>query len=85
MKVVELQGTWKGTLWLDAKKLIKKSQDSVVKKDNLQRFDKELSIIDFTEILDIINDTSYAFDLIKGIVQPMYDKTYPMQCLKPHG
>ena len=56
-----------------------------LKKENLQRFDEELSSIDFSEIIDMKDDASSAFDCIMGIVQPIYDKTCRAKCLKPHN
>ena len=41
---------------------LKKSEDSVVKKKNLQRFGEDLSSTDFSEVLDMKDDTSGAFD-----------------------
>jgi hypothetical protein len=62
----------------------KKVKTRLLKKENLKRFGEELTTIDFSKILDMKDDASGAFDRMMGIVQPIYDKTCPVKCLKPH-
>ncbi|XP_065582838.1 uncharacterized protein LOC136041956 [Artemia franciscana] len=52
-------------------------------KVNLQRLGEELSTIDFSEIMDMKDKASGAFDRMMGVVQPIYDKTCPVKFLKP--
>ena len=42
-----------------------------MKKMNLQRLGEELSAIDFSEIMDMKDDASGAFDRMMGVVQPV--------------
>ena len=62
---------------------IKKVMTRSLKKVNLQRFGEELSTIDFSEIMDMKDNASGAFDRMMGVVQPIYDKTCPVKFLKP--
>ena len=62
----------------------KKVKTRSLKKENLQRFGDELSSTDLSEILEIKDDASGAFDCMMGIIQPIYDKTCPVKFVKPH-
>ncbi|XP_065580631.1 uncharacterized protein LOC136040317 [Artemia franciscana] len=62
---------------------IKKVMTRSLKRVNLQRFGEELSTIGFSEIMDMKDNASGAFDRMMGVVQPINDKTFPVKFLKP--
>jgi len=40
--------------------------------------------LSFSEISEVKDDTSGAFDRMMGIAQPIYNENRPVQCVKPH-